>query len=118
MSIQTQGNKVQIGQRFTTSPSFLLSFMSSLKIFLSQFKETCMLLMDYPSIRGEYLLDYAKNDIWNLLHAHIDANSQILRDEYPGDGLQATSRLKFQCENMNSADNSRYNRMFQKVMHK
>ena len=38
---------------------YLISFINSLKIVLSQFSETYMLLVDYPSIRGEYLLDYA-----------------------------------------------------------
>ena len=31
---------------------YLISFMNSLKIILSQFSEKYMLLMDYPSIRG------------------------------------------------------------------
>ena len=44
-----------------------------------------MLLMDYPSIRGEYFPDYAKKATWNLLHAYIDAYSQILIYEYTGD---------------------------------
>ena len=42
-----------------------------------------MLLMDYPSIRGEYFLDYAKEFTWDLLHAYIYAQIQILIDEYP-----------------------------------
>ena len=53
-----------------------------------------MLLMDYPSIRGEYLPYYSENVTWNLLYAYIDAHSQILMYEYPGGGLQDTSRLK------------------------
>ena len=31
---------------------YFLSFMNSLRILSSIFLETCMLLMDYPSIRG------------------------------------------------------------------
>ena len=46
-----------------------------------------MLLMDYPCIRGEDLTDYAKNSTWDLLHAYIDAHSQILIDYYTGCGL-------------------------------
>ena len=95
-----------------------LSFMNSLKIVLSQFSETYMLLMDYPSIRGRKLPYYAKNATWNLLYAYKDAHSQRLIDECPGDGVQDTSRLKSQCSNMTFADQSRYyNRMFQKVVH-
>ena len=43
-----------------------------------------MLIMDYPSIRGKYLPDYAKNLTWNYLRVCIDAHSKILIDEYPG----------------------------------
>ena len=52
--------------------------MNSLKITLSIFTETDMLLMDYPSIRGEELLDYSKKSAWNPLNAYIDARSQRL----------------------------------------
>ena len=52
-----------------------------------------MLLMDYPSIRGEYSPDYSEKATWNLLHSYIDANSQRLIDEYPGDGVQAITRF-------------------------
>ena len=41
-----------------------------------------MLLMEYTSIRGEYLPDYAKNSTWKILHAYIDAHGKILIDEY------------------------------------
>ena len=47
-----------------------------------------MLLMDYKYIRGEDLPDYTKNTTWKILHAYIDEHSQIVMDEYPGDGLQ------------------------------
>ena len=39
-----------------------------------------MLLMGYPSIRGEDLPYYDRNYTWNLLHAYIDAHSQTLID--------------------------------------
>ena len=52
--------------------------------------------MEYPSIRGEYFPDFDKNFTWNILHAYIDAHSQILIDEYPGGGVHAISRLKYQ----------------------
>ena len=56
-----------------------------------------MLIMDYPSIRGEYLPDNDKKSTWNLLHAYIDENRKILIDEFTRDGVQATPRLKSQC---------------------
>ena len=74
--------------------------------------------MNYPSIIGKYLTDYAKNTTCNILHAYIDAHSQILIDECPGDGVQAISRLQSQCANMKISDQIRYNRLYQKVVHK
>ena len=67
--------------------------MNSLKIVSSKFKETYMLLMDYPSISEEYFSDYAKNATWGLLHAYTDAHSQRCIDECTGYGIQAISRL-------------------------
>ena len=72
-----------------------------------------MLLMDYPSIRGEYLPDYDKESTWDLLRAFIDANSQVLTDEFPGDRAQAISIFKSQCENMTFVDQIRYNGMIE-----
>ena len=59
-----------------------------------------MLFMDYPSIIGEDLASYYKKATWNLLHGYIDAHSQILIDEYPGDVVQSISILQYQCEYM------------------
>ena len=92
--------------------------MNLLKIILSLFKEIYMLIMDYPSIRGEYLSYNAKNSTWNLFHAYIDSHSQMLIDEYVGYGLKAISRLKSQCANMTFDEQSRYNRLFHQVVHK
>ena len=91
--------------------------MNSLKIILSQFSETRMLLMEYLFMRGEEIPDYAKNSIWNLLHAYIDAYSQILIDEFPGDGVQAISIFSPQCANITLSCQSRYIRIFHKVVH-
>ena len=51
-------------------------------------------------------------------HAYIYAHNQRLIDEYPGDGVQSISRLKYQCENITFSGQSRYNRLFQQVIHK
>ena len=48
-----------------------LNFIHSLLKQLSKFKQTCMLLMYYPYIRGGYFTDYSKQATWNLLHAYI-----------------------------------------------
>ena len=42
----------------------------------------------------------------NLLHTYMDANSQILIDEYTGDGAKAISRLKYECANMTFSEKS------------
>ena len=52
------------------------------------------------------------------MHAYIEEHGQIFIDECPGYGVQTISRLQSQCENMKFSDQSRYNRMFQKVFTK
>ena len=52
--------------------------------------------MNYPSIRGEILPDYAKKSTWDLLHAYIDAHSQILVNKLPRDGVHAITKLQSQ----------------------
>ena len=37
-------------------------------------------------------------------HAYIDANSQILIDEYLGDEVQSTTKFQYQCKNMEFYD--------------
>ena len=74
--------------------------------------------MDYPSIRGEELPDYARKATWNLLDAYIDAHSQILIDEFTGDGVQDISIFQSQCAKMTFIDQCRYNKLFQKALHK
>ena len=51
-----------------------------------------------------------------MLNACIGANSKRLIDEYTGDGVQAISRLLYQCENIKISDQSIYNRLFQQVI--
>ena len=77
-----------------------------------------MLLMEFPSTRGEDLPDYSKNPTWNLLNTYIDAHLQILIEECRRDGVNDISRLKSQCANTAFSDQIIYNRMFQQVIHK
>ena len=77
-----------------------------------------MLIMDYPSIRGEEIPDYAKTSTWNLLYAYIDEHSQRLTDECTGYVVKYISRLQSQCVNITFDDQIRYNRMFNQVVHK
>ena len=62
--------------------------------------------------------DYAKESICNLLHEHIDADSQRLIGKYPGYRLQAITILQYKCADINLAYQRIYNISFQKVLHK
>ena len=77
-----------------------------------------MLLMDYPSIRGEYLPDYAKKSTCNILHAYMDTNSKKLIDKHTEYEVQEISRFQPQCAKINFYDQSRYNRLFQQIIQK
>ena len=74
--------------------------------------------MFYPSIRGDSLTDYAKYNTCNLLHAYIYAHIQRLIYEYLRGGVQKITRLQSQCARIDLSYKSRYNIMFQKVVHK
>ena len=52
-------------------------------IFL-QYKETCEVLLDYPTVEGEDIHDYVKKKSRNLLHANIDVYSKWLIASLPG----------------------------------
>ena len=51
-------------------------------------------------------------------HVYIDAHSQILINEFPGDEVQDISILQSQCANIAFSDQIRYNIMFHQVMQK
>ena len=56
---------------------YFLTFVESLEIIFSQYKETCEILLDYPKIGGDdNIEDYAKKAIRNLLHANIDVRTE------------------------------------------
>ena len=98
---------------------YFLTFIDSLDMIFSQYGETCEVLLDYPKIGGDGVIeDYAKNAIINLLHANIDVNSRRLIAEFPKNGIECPEKLKSHCANMNFADKSRYDRTFQQVTHK
>ena len=85
----------------------------------SQYIETCEVLLDYPKIGGDDIIeDYEKYSIRNLLHANIDVNSRRLIAEFPKDGIKCIEKLQSHCANMTFSDKSRYVRNFQQVTHK
>ena len=56
---------------------YFLTFVESLEMIFSQYKETCEVLLDYPKIEGDDIIeDYAKYSIWNVLHSNIDVHSK------------------------------------------
>ena len=58
---------------------YFLTFVESLEIIFSQYTETCEVLLDYPKIEGDAIIeDYAKKAIRNLVHANIDVHSRRL----------------------------------------
>ena len=57
-------------------------------MILSQYKETCEVLLDYSKIVGEDLKYFVKKSIRNLLHANIDVHNRRLIAELPGDGVK------------------------------
>ena len=65
---------------------FFLTFIESLDMIFSQYKETCEFLLHYPTIGGEDL-KYIKKAIRNLLQENIDVRSRRLIAEFPGDGV-------------------------------
>ena len=96
-----------------------LTFIDSLDMVFSQYRETCELLLNYPKIGGDDVIeDYAKKAIRNLLHASIDVHSRRLIAEFPRDGIRCIEKLQLHCANMTFADKSRYDMTFQQVTHK
>ena len=77
-----------------------------------------MFLMDYLSIIREDFPDYAKKDTWKILHTYIYAHRQRFIEKYTRDVIHAITIFKWQCANMTFSDKIRYNRLFQKVVHK
>ena len=73
---------------------YFLTVIDSLDMILSQYRETCEVLLDYSKIGGDdFIMDYAKKAIRNLLRANIDVHSRILISEFPKDGIKCIEKL-------------------------
>ena len=56
---------------------YFLTFVESLEMIFSQYRETFEVLLDYPKIGGDDVIeDYAKKAIRNILHANIDYTAE------------------------------------------
>ena len=73
---------------------YFLTFIDSLDMIFSQYRETCEVLIDYPKIGGDDVEDYAKKAIRNLLHANIDVHSRRLISEFPKYGIKCIEKLQ------------------------
>ena len=88
-------------------------------MIFSQYRETCEVLLDYPKIGGDDVIeDYAKKAIRTLLHANSDVHIRRLIAEFPKDGVKCIEKLQSHCANMTFADKIRHDRSFQQVTHK
>ena len=92
---------------------YFLTFIDSLDVIFSQYRETCEVLLDYPKIGGDdFIEDYEKKAIRNLLYANTDVHSRILIAEFPKDEIKCLEKLQSHYANMTFADKSRYDRTF------
>ena len=66
----------------------------------------------------DFIEDYPKKAIKNLLHANIYAHSRRLISEFPKDEVKCIEKLQSHCASMTFSDKSRYDRTFQQVTHK
>ena len=97
---------------------YFITFIDSLNMVFSQYRENYEVLRDYPKLEGGGNKDYAKIAIQNLLHANSCVHSRRLIAEFPEDGIKYMEKLQSHCANMTFADKSRYDRTFQQVTHK
>ena len=91
---------------------YFLTFIDSLNMVFSQYRETYEVLRDYPKMEGGNIKDYAKMAIRKLLHAYSCVHSRRLIAEFPEDGIKYMEKLQSHCANMTFADKSRYDRTF------
>ena len=97
---------------------YFFTFIDSLNMVFSQYRETYEVLRDYPKMEGENIKNYAKMAIRNLSHANSCVHSRRSIAEFPEDGIKCMEKLQSHCANMTFADKSRYDRTFQQVTNK
>ena len=97
---------------------YFLTFIDSLDMIFSQYRETCEVLLDYQKIGGDDVKDYARQATISLLHDNSDAHNRILIAEFPKYGIKCIEKLQSHCATMIFAGKSRYDRTFQQVTHK
>ena len=83
---------------------YFLIFVESPEMIFSQYKETCVVLLDYPKIGGDNMNNFVKKAIRNLLHDNIDVHIRILIADFPVDGVKFIAKLQSHCANMTFSD--------------
>ena len=96
---------------------YFLTFIESFQIIFSQYKETYMVLVDYPDTGGEDIKYRVKKTMRNLIHKNVGVHSKNLIYEFPGDGVKFISKLQYHCENTTFAYKSIYDRLLKQVTH-
>ena len=79
---------------------YFLTFVESLEIIISQYKEICELLLDYPKTGWDHIRYFVRKAIRNILHDNIDIHIRILITDLPGDGVKCIAKLQSHCTNM------------------
>ena len=65
-----------------------------------QYKETCEVLLYYPTIGGEDIKYYVKKSIRNFPHGNIYVHSRRFISEFRVDGVKFISKRQSHCVNM------------------
>ena len=73
---------------------YFLTFIDSLDMIFSQYRETCEVLLEYPKIGGyDVIEDYSRKAIRKLLHDNIGVHSRRLIADFPKDGIKCIEKL-------------------------
>ena len=73
---------------------YVHKFIDSLDMIFSQYRETCEVLLDYPKIGGDDVIDYySKKAIRNIYHTNIYVHIRRMIAEFPKDGIKCIEKL-------------------------
>ena len=81
-----------------------LTFIESLEMIYSQYKETCEVIHYHTTIRGGDIEDYVNKATRNLLHENIYVHSRRLIAKITGDGVGSRVRPKFSDSSSSESD--------------
>ena len=87
---------------------YFLTFIDSLDMIFSQYRETCEVLLDYQKIGGDDVKNYAKQANRNILNDNSDVHSRRFIAEFPKYGIKCIEKLQSHCANMTFSDKSIY----------